>query len=140
MSKRHVWLGIVLAVVAVAALGGARRSVPERRRAKAEPIELCGRLHRPGKWSPQLDLGVGGRIRYLDLDGELLRGIKEGTALRVVGVVRSHYHRGGTADNPSPFPPQWIISLAVTELEVLADGKGAPAPIAPRTADEENRY
>jgi len=40
---------------------------------------------------------------------------------RVRGVVRSRLHRGGTEENPSPFPAQWIVWLEVTEVEILKD-------------------
>jgi hypothetical protein len=50
-----------------------------------------------------------------------LREIKEGTSISVRGVVRSRLHRGGTKENPSPFPAQWIIWLEVTDVKVLDD-------------------
>ena len=88
---------------------------------KPEPVELSGRLHRPIKWTPQLEIVPAGQVQRIDLEGELLRDIKEGTPLRVRGVVRTRLHRGGTKDNPSPFPSQWIVWLEVTKVEVLKD-------------------
>lgn len=108
-------------VVAIACLmffgtGAAQKQDPE-----CKPIELSGRLHRPGKWSPQLEIWPSGQFPRIDLRGELIRDIKEDTPLRVRGIVRSRLHRGSTKDNLSPFPPQWIIELEVTEVEVLKD-------------------
>ena len=100
-----------------AARTNARTDHPE-----PQPIELSGRLRKPIKWTPQLELIPSGQgIKHIDLGGPLLRNIEEGTPIRVRGVVRSWLHRGGTKDNPSPFPPQWTIQLQVTHLEVLAD-------------------
>ncbi len=83
-----------------------------------EGVELTGRLRRPAKWTPQLELHPAGQLKLIDLEGELLREIPEGTPLLVRGVVRSRLHRGGTDDNPSPFPPQWLVWVEVTDLEV----------------------
>lgn len=85
------------------------------------PIELSGRLRRPVKWYPQLELVPAGQIQRFDLRGELLRDLKEGTPIRVRGVVRSALHRGGTKENPSPFPAQWTIWLEVTNVQVMQD-------------------
>jgi hypothetical protein len=118
MMKRY--LSLVGAVIAAAvclgfaAAGGGDEAAP-----KSQIVELAGRLQRPVKWDPQLELIPGGQIRRIDLHGKLLEGVKEGTFLRVRGVVRSRLHRGGTAQNPSPFPAQWVIWLEVAELEVL---------------------
>ena len=101
--------------------GAAAPVTAPKRRPEPQPIELSGRLHRPPKWSPQLELIPAGQIKRFDLHGDLLRDVKEGTFLRVRGVVRSWLHRGGTRENPSPFPPQWTVQLEVTEVEVLAD-------------------
>jgi hypothetical protein len=87
-----------------------------------QPIELSGRLRRPVKWTPQLELVPRGRdIARIDLQGNLLRDLEDGTPIRVRGVVRSWLHRGDTAANRSPFPAQWMIQLEVTELEILED-------------------
>jgi hypothetical protein len=91
----------------------------KKRQPEPQAIDLSGRLHRPKKWYPQLELIPAGQIKRFDLQGQLLQGIKEGTFLRVRGVVRSSLHRGGTRDNPSSIPPQWIIYLEVTEVKVL---------------------
>ena len=128
MTRRDVCLGVVVAVVALAPVLAGPRAVSEAGRPKAEPVELSGRLRRPPKWSPQLDLGLSGHIRYFDLRGDLLKNVKDGTAIRVTGVVRTRYHRGGTVENPSPFPAQWMIWLEVTELEVLEGVEGDAQP------------
>jgi hypothetical protein len=128
MNRRLLCLGIAVVVVTLAPVRAGPRAVSEDRSPKAEPVELSGRLHRPPKWSPQLDLGLSGHIRYFDLRGDLLKNVKEGNAIRVTGVVRTHYHRGGTPENPSPFPAQWMIWLEVTELEVLEDTEGGTQP------------
>ena len=93
----------------------------KQKRPEPKPIELSGRLHRPIKWTPQLEISPAGQFPRIDLEGNLLRDIKEGTPLRVRGVVHSRLHRGSTKENLSPFPPQWIIWLEVTEVEVLGD-------------------
>lgn len=90
-------------------------------RPEPQPVELSGRLVRPVKWTPQLEIIPSGQVRRFDLRGNLLDGIKEGTPLRVRGVVRSELHRGGTPENPSPTPSQWLIWLEVTHVEILAD-------------------
>lgn len=85
-------------------------------------IELSGRLRRPPKWYPQLQLFPGSKnFQRFDLQGKLLRDIKEGTPIRVRGIVHSSLHHGGTKDNPSSVPPQWIIWLEVTKVEILKD-------------------
>ncbi len=61
------------------------------------------------------------RCRSFDLYGNLLKDVPAGANIRVKGVVRSRLHTGGTEDNPSAFPPQWIIGVEVTELEILDD-------------------
>ncbi len=87
-----------------------------------ELIELSGTLRRPAKWSPVLQLvPATGRVKSFDLTGSLLDDIPDGTHVRVKGIVRSGLHRGGTEDNPSPFPPGWNVYLIVTELEILND-------------------
>lgn len=85
-----------------------------------ELIELSGRLRRPVKWSPQLDLIPRGRdIERFDLEGALLEGIEDGTPIRVRGVVQSGLHPGDSPQDRSPFPPQRTIRLHVTQLEAL---------------------
>ena len=119
--------GIVAAVcMTLSAADQGQNALP-----KPQPIELSGRLNRPIKWTPQLELIPAGQIRRFDIKGKLLEGIEDGTFLHVRGVVRSRLHRGGTKTNPSPFPAQWIIWLEVTEvrilnhpLDVLKDGNG----------------
>lgn len=91
------------------------------RKAAAEPIELSGRLRGPPKWSPQLEVVPAGQIQRFDLRGDLLEGLKDGTPIRVKGAVRSFLHRGGTVENPSPFPSQWTVWLEVTEVKVMED-------------------
>jgi len=86
-----------------------------------EPIELSGVLRRPAKASPQLELAPAGGTHWFAVTGPLLKGIPEGTPLYVKGVVRSYLHLGSTANNVSAFPPQWHVSLRVTELQVLDD-------------------
>lgn len=87
----------------------------------AEPIELSGRFRRPPKWTPQLEIIPAGQMQRIDLQGKLIRDIKDGTPVKVWGVVRSQLFRGGTATNPSPFGYQWIVWLEVTKLELLND-------------------
>ena len=91
----------------------------EKRNPKPDSIEVSGRLHRPVKWTPQLELIPAGQIKRIDLQGQLLNDIKEGEFLHVRGVVHSRLHRGGTKENPSPFGAQWIIWLEVRELKML---------------------
>jgi hypothetical protein len=109
-------LGMAVTCLALCMAAGGQKTNPE-----PKPIELSGRLHRPVKWTPQLEIVPAGQVPRIDLKGELLRDIKEGTPVRVRGVVRTRLHRGGTESNPSPFPPQWIVWLEVTEVEVLKD-------------------
>lgn len=108
--------GIAAACLVLCLIAAEQKPAPE-----PKPVELSGRLHRPIKWTPQLEIVPAGQVQRIDLEGELLRDIKEGTPLRVRGVVRTRLHRGGTKENPSPFPAQWIVSLEVTEVEVLKD-------------------
>ena len=86
---------------------------------KPQPIELSGRLHRPVKWTPQLELIPAGQIKRFDVKGALIRDIETGTFIRVRGVVRSHLHRGSTKGNPSPFGAQWTVWLDVTDVQIL---------------------
>ncbi len=85
---------------------------------QAEPIELSGTLHRPAKWTPQLEVWPAGQLQKIDLQGKLLDGVAQGAPIWVKGVVRSRLHTGGT---DSPFPAQWMVWIEVTELKVLDD-------------------
>jgi hypothetical protein len=118
MKPLTLLASLVIAVTSVAPsfAQGDQKPAPE-----AKPVELSGRLRRPIKWTPQLEIVPAGQVQRIDLEGNLIRDIKDGTPLRVRGVVRTRLHRGGTEQNPSPFPAQWIISLEVTEVEVLKD-------------------
>jgi hypothetical protein len=109
-------LGMAVACMAFCMAAAGQKTNPE-----PKSIELSGRLHRPIKWTTQLIIVPAGQVPKIDLKGKLLRDIKEGTPVRIRGIVRTRLHRGGTKSNPSPFPPQWIVWLEVTEVEVLKD-------------------
>jgi hypothetical protein len=109
-------LGITAAPLALGVAAAFQKPTPE-----PKPIELSGRFRRPVKWTPQLEIVPAGQVQRIDLEGDLLRDINEGTPLRVRGVVRTRLHLGGSEKNPSPFPAQWIVWLDVTEVEVLKD-------------------
>jgi len=103
-----------------------------------EEITLAGKLIRPVKWTPQLELYPAGQLRRFDLRGNLLEKLQAGVYIRVRGVVQSFLHRGSVPGNLSPFPPQWTVYLHVTNVEVL-NGPGdiiKPAnntqPLAPQ--------
>ena len=131
--KRHLLFSIILLLMVTDTWAGE----PVDAFARLEPIELSGILRKPIKWNPRLELQPQGVATTFDLNGPLLRDIPEGTHIRVVGVVRSHLHTGGTQDNPSPFPAQWMVWLDVTEVEVLKDPmemlkrKTAQQPLSP---------
>lgn len=110
--------GGLVALVAVTSL---LIAADDRQPPEPQPIELSGRLIRPPKWTPQLELIPAGQIKRFDVTGPLLNGIEDGTPIHVKGVVSSRLHLGGSKTNPSPFPGQWIIELEVTELKVLDD-------------------
>ena len=112
--KKYFLIICCLVVLAVNAQERPKRPEPQ-------VVELSGRLKRPVKWTPQLEIVPAGQVPRIDLQGELLRDIKEGTPIRVRGVMQTRLHRGSTKENLSPFPAQWIIELHVTELEVMAD-------------------
>src|SRR5688500_1346489 len=128
MKRVQLLAGLAFVTATCAALAGAEEGkretgAPASPKAQApqpeaRPIELSGRLARPPKWTPQLELMPAGQIRRIDIQGALLRDIPEGAYLHVRGVARSRLHTGGTADNPSPFPAQWILWLEVTEVKV----------------------
>ena len=122
MTNPTTLLSIAL-TVGIAGQGIAQEPTSE---SKAEVVELSGILRRPVKWVPQLEIVPSGVIQRIDLDGKLVEGgrtagLKDGQAIKVWGVVRTRLHRGGTAENPSPFPPQWMISLEVTKVQKLDD-------------------
>ena len=48
------------------------------------------------------------------------------TRVRVRGVFGTAYHHGGTAENPSPFPPAWELYMDVHEAEMLTFEPRAP--------------
>jgi hypothetical protein len=48
-----------------------------------------------------------------------LARLEAGTPVRVRGVLGTHYHPGGTAENPSPFPATWVLYMDVHEVERL---------------------
>jgi hypothetical protein len=114
---RTIAVGLIAFLIATTLLIAA----DERKPPEPQPIELSGRLRRPPKWTPQLELVPAGQIKQFDVTGPLLNGIEDGTPIRVKGVVTSRLHLGGSKTNPSPFPAQWIIELEVTEVEVLDD-------------------
>lgn len=115
----------VIAFLSCAAFlaAGGRDAEDAGSKPQPEVVELSGTLRRPVKWTPQLELWPAGQIKRFDVRGKLLEDVKEGTPIRVRGVVRTRLHRGGTKANPSPFPAQWIIHLEITELEILDDPK-----------------
>ena len=115
MKHSRLLICALLAAIPASAVAE-RQQLPD-----IKPIELSGRLRRPVKWTPQLEIIPAGQISRIDLEGGLIGDIKDGTPVKVWGVVRSQLHRGGTASNPSPFPAQWIIWLEVTRLEPLDD-------------------
>jgi hypothetical protein len=39
--------------------------------------------------------------------------------VRVGGVLGTEHHSGGTKENPSPFPPGWMVYMDVHEVEAL---------------------
>src|SRR5262245_492672 len=39
--------------------------------------------------------------------------------VRVRGVLGTAHHAGGTKENPSPFPPGWMLYMDVHEVEAL---------------------
>ena len=39
--------------------------------------------------------------------------------VRVRGVLGTEHHSGGTKENPSPFPPGWMLYMNVHEVEAL---------------------
>jgi len=49
---------------------------------------------------------------------ELAR-LKLPVAIRVRGTLGTEYNRGGTDENPSPFPPGWTLYMDVHEVEML---------------------
>lgn len=112
---------LAIIVVALATLHLASGDEERDRPRERQLVELSGRLVRPVKWTPQLDVFPSGVVKRFDLRGPLLDGVRAGTPIYVRGVVHSELHRGGTKDNLSPFPPQWMIWLEVTELKVLSD-------------------
>lgn len=107
------------------ALIGALLCVAQEPASAAEPelVELSGIVRRPVKWTPQLEIVPAGVVKRIDLKGTLVEGneakeeLKDGQAVKVWGVVRTRLHRGGTQENPSPFPRQWMIQLEVTKVE-----------------------
>jgi len=113
-SSQPIWLEISKQLKNSEMIAASRENHP-----KPERIELSGKLVRPMKASPYLNLGLSGSMQRFHVRGELLGNIKEGTFIRVKGIVRSHYHKGGTASDRSPFPAQWMIWLDVTELKTL---------------------
>lgn len=122
MKTRKLLRGLCGLVLVICLCSGAL-GAEQKPRTEMEMVELTGTLHRPIKWTPQLKIVPAGQIQHIDLEGNQIRDIKEGTPLRVRGVVRSRLHRGGTKENPSPFPPQWIIWLEVSQVEVLKDAR-----------------
>jgi len=95
--------------------------LPKPPQPECTPIELSGTLRRASKWYPTLDLVPAMSVRSFALEGRLLDDVPAGTHLWVKGVVRSGLYPGGTKEHPSPWGPQWIVKLHVTELEVLDD-------------------
>jgi hypothetical protein len=52
-------------------------------------------------------------------DVEQLARLQAGARIRVRGVLGTMYHAGGTKENPSPFPPAWVLYMEVREVEHL---------------------
>jgi hypothetical protein len=121
LKEREMHRTVAGGLVVLVAVTSLLIAADDRKPPEPQPIELSGRLIRPPKWTPQLELVPAGEIKRFDVTGALLNGIEDGTPIRVKGVVSSPLHLGGSRTNPSPFPAQWIIELEVTEVEVLDD-------------------
>lgn len=53
--------------------------------------------------------------------------------VRVRGTLGTEHHSGGTKENPSPFPPGWMLYMDVHEVEALKYDLGPkPQPGAKR--------
>jgi hypothetical protein len=62
-----------------------------------------------------------------------LAGVKLPDFVRVRGVLATEHHDGGTKENPSPFPPGWMVYMDVHEVEALKYDLGPkPQPGAKR--------
>ena len=52
-------------------------------------------------------------------DPDHLARLKLPVHVRVRGALGTEHHRGGTRENPSPFPPAWTLYMDVHEVEEL---------------------
>ena len=63
-------------------------------------------------------------------DIKQLADVEPGARVRVQGVLGTEFFPGGTAENPSPFGPAWVLYMDVHEAEIVAKVRKA-APLAP---------
>lgn len=60
-----------------------------------------------------------GNARERELEN--LKNIKEGTKIRVRGQLDTFLHKGGSEENPSPFPKTWVIYMIPKEVIKLTE-------------------
>jgi hypothetical protein len=46
-----------------------------------------------------------------------LASLQPGTRIRVRGTLGTFHHAGGSKENPSPFPPAWVLYMDVHEVD-----------------------
>lgn len=68
---------------------------------------------------------------------EELAQIPVGAVVRVKGRLGTRFHKGGTPQNPSPFPSTCFIYMEVESLEVLHDPKLGQDATSPTPAARE---
>ena len=61
---------------------------------------------------------------------DALKNIKVGSHIRVEGYLDTFHHKGGSKDNPSPFPAAWVIYMDVEKVTVLSPPKPTSKPLA----------
>jgi len=110
------------AVVGTAVLTGAAQGA-EPRAAKLWTLEGELKVHPKYLYRYYLVFGDGKRCGLFgpnhDREPELLARVKLPARVRVRGELGTEHHAGGTRENPSPFPPAWMVFMDVHEVETL---------------------
>jgi hypothetical protein len=114
---------LVMVGVAGLLLSGVGQSVSGSRRDAPRLWPLEGELKINPKYLYRYYLvyGDGQKCALYGLDHrrepDQLVSLQSGARIRVRGTLGTFHHPGGSQENPSPFPPAWVLYMDVHEVE-----------------------
>ncbi len=125
MMKEPLQFVLVVCVIFVAISCQPAAPIPpegNERRAKDEgakaEVELVGTLRAPrsSKSAYRLEIYPAGNQKVIELLGDALKGIPDGTPVRVTGAVRTQVVGPAKGDSDQ-YPIQWGVWLRVSKVE-----------------------